>query len=501
MSSVLRRLAFVLVVAGVAAGPAAAADVDVNVITSGLHVSNVVPTWGAQIPKLAYDGGWYYASTLDSDDNAKYPWRGIIYKSRDGKTWTKALEMNDPSSDYVCTTCGSTQPSHGLLYQPIALFFDNQHRLHLQVGCWNGGECYPGIPSPPGSHTYIYTLRLIFSDRLADGSIDFSRYADRSLRAPAPDGAPISRYYQGLATDPTGRYIYAAFAGFGSNDSPSSPADSVGPVWFNVFDTQTETDVFTSKIGVTPGPTDAPPCGRGWIYVRVRPGLAPGEIYLSFQQVVLCESYVNSAPIDAAWLWRSTDGGRTFPERVKTAEVPYADGYTSWVDSTDSTVDSRGVVHAISYKRSNAVSTMLYQEGMHGTPVTVGQLDNHSQLVVTPAGGRLIFSNQGFAGDNYGGRRAGRARRREQRRRPELDADAVPDACVSHSELAEPAQPAERQRRAAACAQRTGLRDDARRPEPGVERLRHAALRPLLGAHPHAEPARQLADRLGHAAA
>lgn len=128
---------------------------------------------------------------------------------------------------------------------------------------------------------------------------------------------------------------------------------------------------------MTPPPTEAAPCGRGWIYFRVRPGLQPGEIFLSFEQVVLCESFVNSAPIDAAWLWRSTDGGRTFPERVKTADVPYADGYTSWVDSSDTTVDGNGVVHAISYKRSAGLSTMLYQEGMQGTPVTVGNLDNH----------------------------------------------------------------------------------------------------------------------------
>lgn len=122
-----KLLALVLVLWGVAAAPAAAAGpkVEVSVITDGLHVSNVVPTWGAQIPKLAYDGQWYYAATLDSDDDAKYPWRGIIFKSRDGKSWTKALEMNDPSSTYVCTTCGSTKPSHGALYQPIALLFHN----------------------------------------------------------------------------------------------------------------------------------------------------------------------------------------------------------------------------------------------------------------------------------------------------------------------------------------------------------------------------------------
>ena len=154
--------------------------------------------------------------------------------------------------------------------------------------------------------------------------------------------------------------------------------------------------MFTSKIATPPGPAEQPPCGRAWIYFRVRPGLQPGEVYLSFEQVVLCESYVNSAPLDAAWLWRSTDGGRTFPERVKTAEVPYADGYTSWVDASDSTVDSGGVVHAISYKKSNGLSTMLYQEGMHGTPVDIGELDNHSQLLVAPDRERFVFSSQNF---------------------------------------------------------------------------------------------------------
>ena len=211
------------VAAAIAAGPGAAADsrVEVSVITDSLHVSNVVPTWGAQIPKIAYDGQWFYAVSMDSDDDAKYPWRGLVYKSRDGVHWTVAVEMRDPSSTYVCTTCGSTQPSHGLIYQPPALLFDNQRRLHLQAGCWNGGECYPGVPSAPGDHTAIYTLRLVFSDRLPDGSIDFTRFADRSLRETTPGRAADLALLPGPLTRPDRRYVYAAFAGFGPSDSSS----------------------------------------------------------------------------------------------------------------------------------------------------------------------------------------------------------------------------------------------------------------------------------------
>jgi hypothetical protein len=96
----LRKLLVFLLTAAAAAfaaGPAGAADsrIQVSVITGQLHVSNVVPTWGAQIPKVAYDGRWFYAVWMDSDDDAKYPWRGLVFKSPDAEHRTVAVDMRD----------------------------------------------------------------------------------------------------------------------------------------------------------------------------------------------------------------------------------------------------------------------------------------------------------------------------------------------------------------------------------------------------------------------
>src|SRR5690606_15871831 len=131
---------------------------------------------------------------------------------------------------------------------------------------------------------------------LPDGSVDFTRYTDHTVRTPNAE-----RYYQGMAVDPTGRYIYTAYAVNGWD------------LYVNQFDTVTGTDVHTTRIGT-------PPAGHAWLYPRVQPGTRPGEVYLSFSQYVL--GTPNSAYLDGVTLWHSTDFGRTFGEQEYLATKP-----------------------------------------------------------------------------------------------------------------------------------------------------------------------------------
>lgn len=351
----VRRPVVVLIALAAIAAPIAAAvtsdKVESTVIAGDLAVANVVPTWGSQIPKIVYDGRWYYAATLDGE-GSQYPWKARIWKSRNGSGWTQAYELT------------------GNVYQPPGLLVDSAKRLHLQVGCYTGAECYPGVSPAPGPELgAVYTVRLVFATHLPDGSIDFSRFADHTLRSGITE-----RYYQGLAVDPTRRFIYSAYAVNGWD------------LWFNAFDSETGEDVHSTLIG-------SPPAGRAWLYFRVQPGTEPGEVYVSFVQYVL--GTPNSAYLDAVLLWRSTDGGRTFPEKTTLASEPNADGNQNWVDATDITVDSQDVVHAIFFKRSGGVSNLFYQRGMNGSPIAIGPLDNHAQIAIGKSGERFVFSNQG----------------------------------------------------------------------------------------------------------
>lgn len=352
----LRLLAGVCVVGAVAAAGAAPAaadsnDLRVSVVSDSLKVANVVPMWGAQIPKVVYDGHWFYSATLDGN-GTEYPWQGHIWKSSDGQSWTEAVHL----------------PGH--IYQPIGLLVDGQGRLHVDVPCYAGAECYPGVaPAPGADMSLVYLVRLAFGQHNADGSVDFSQFADQSVRTPGAE-----RYYRGLAVDPTGRYIYSAYAVAGWD------------LYFNVFDTVTGTDVHTSKIG-------SPPAGHAWLYPRVQPGTRPGEVFISFSQYVL--GTPNSAYLDGALLFHSTDSGRSFPDQEYLATEPNTDGNLRFVDPSDITVDSSGQVHAVFYKRVDGVGTLYYQRGMNGTKVAVGAMDNHSQIVVEPDGSLTVFSSDG----------------------------------------------------------------------------------------------------------
>jgi hypothetical protein len=346
-------LALLCMLGFAASGAAASApilvqpDLRADVVADDLGVANVVPTWGSQIPKVVYDGHWYYAATLDGA-GSQYPWKARVWKSRNGQDWAQAAEL----------------PGH--VYQPPGLAVDARGDLFLQVGCYTGASCYPGVSPAPGADLgAVYTVRLLFRDHNADGSVDFGRFDDLSIRQ-----GTTERYYMGMAVDPTGRYVYTAYAVNGWN------------AWFNVLDTQTEQDTLTRKVG-------SPPAGRAWLYFRVQPGLEPGEVYLAFEQYVL--GTPNSAYLDAALVLKSTDGGHSFEQHVL-ASSPNTDGNQNWVDSSDVTVDANDQVHAIFYVRKDGVPTLYYQQGLEGTPVAVGPYDNHSQLLVRPNGDRLVFS-------------------------------------------------------------------------------------------------------------
>ena len=331
-------------------GPAANDHSRTSVSTvAELGVANVFPTWGAQIPKVIYDGHWYYATTLDGS-GTEYPWHARIWKSRNGKHWTEVWELV------------------GHVYQPPGLVLDAANDVFLEVGCYTGAECYPGVaPAPGADMAKVYTVRLLLQDRNPDGSIDFTQFTDYSLRS-----GTTERYYMGMAVDANRRYVYTAYA--------------VGDwgVWFNVFDTATGTDVSTKQIGT-------PPAGHAWLYFRIQPGSAPGEIFLSFEQYQL--GTPNSAYLDAALLLRSTDGGLSFPESHVLASSPNTDGDLNYVDTSDLTLDSEGVLNVTFFRRVDGVDTLYYQHGVDGDPVAVGPLNNHSQLVVDADGTVTVFGS------------------------------------------------------------------------------------------------------------
>lgn len=322
--------------------------VKVDTIADDLGVGNVVPTWGAQIPKLVFDGEWYYVTTLDGDGFA-HPWEARIWKSPDGETWEEAVSM--PAT----------------VYQPPALVLDERNRLHLHLPCYTGDECYPGVEEAEGDPlSVVYTVRLAFDDRLEDGSIDFTSFEDYSIRE-----GESERYYQGVAVDPTGRYVYAAYAVAGWD------------LRFQVHDTLTGEDT-THEIA-------SPPPGYAYLYPRIAPG-PDGEVHLSFMRYVL--GTPTSAHIDQALLWKSTDGGATFPERRVLASQPDPDGSDNWVDAADVTVGPDGEPHTVFHVTEDGESTLRYQRGLDGEPVDVGPLGNHSQIVADDDGVR-VFSSAG----------------------------------------------------------------------------------------------------------
>ena len=113
-----------------------------TVIAGDLAMANVVPTWRAD-PQARLRRPLVLRSDARRPGGTQYPWKARIWKSRNGSQWTQAAEL----------------PSH--VYQPPGLVVDSANRLHLQVGCYTGAECYPGVDPAPGPELgAVYTVRL-----------------------------------------------------------------------------------------------------------------------------------------------------------------------------------------------------------------------------------------------------------------------------------------------------------------------------------------------------
>lgn len=335
--------------------PAAASSTTVSTISSTIGTTNVTPMHSPQLPKIIRDSnGWYYTTTLDGSGTS-YPWIARIWKSPDGVNWTLAVSLGQ------------------WVYQPPSLLLDSGNRLWLTVPCYTGGQCYPGVASASGaSMERVYLVRLQFSTRLGDGSFDLGSWSDQSVRS-----AGAERYYGGMAIDNDRRYIYHAY----------SKAD-----WsLNVskFDTWTNTE--TTSLVANPGVNEA------YLYPRVRPGTTSGEVWLLFNQTVLNTG--SSATIHGVQLWRSTDGGASFPsgQRYMVASCPSPDGVSNWCDAADLVVDSSNRPHVLFYKMISGVSHLYYWRGnagsvtLPGSPHDLGTYENHAQLAVAASGERFVL--------------------------------------------------------------------------------------------------------------
>ena len=342
-------------VAAVAAGPAAAGTIDHHPVSTTIGTTNVTPMWGPQIPKIVYDApsGWYYAATLDGS-GTQYPWNARIWKSSDGVSWTLVKTLN------------------AWVYQPPGLILDSGNRLWLDVPCYTGGECYPGVaPAAGAPEQAVYLVRLQFTAKLADGSFDFSTWSDHSNRA-----AGSERYYRGNTIDVNRRYIWSAYskADWGLN--------------FSSYDTWTNTE--TSHLVGSPGANEA------YLYPRVRRGTAAGEVWLLFNQTL--RNTGSSATIYGVQLWRSTDGGASFPERYMVAYCPNPDGTSNWCDAADLAVDASDRPHVLFYKKVAGVSHLYYWKGasgsvtLPGSPLDLGPYDNHSQLLLGGGDADIVFA-------------------------------------------------------------------------------------------------------------
>jgi hypothetical protein len=350
-------LAAALFVALALAAPSQASTISRSPVSTTIGTTNVTPMWGPMIPKVVYDGpsGWFYTSTLDGT-GTQYPWIARIWKSHDQVTWTLAATLNN------------------WVYQPPGLILDSGNRLWLDVPCYTGGQCYPGVAPASGSaQQYVYLVRLQFATRLGDGSFDFSLWNDQSVRTTTAE-----RYYRGLTIDASRRYIYSTYSKTGWG------------LYFSSFDTWTNTEV-TNLIG-SPGSNEA------YLYPRIRRGTASGEVWLLFNQTLTGTG--SSATIYGVQLWRSTDGGVTFPQnqRFMVAYCPNPDGVNNWCDAADLAVDGSDAPHVLFYKKIAGVSHLYYWKGspgsvtLTGSPVDLGAYDNHSQLQLGASDERFVFA-------------------------------------------------------------------------------------------------------------
>ena len=230
--------------AAILAPLALASSISSSPVSTTIGMTNVTPMWGPQIPKVVYDGQWYYTTTMDGS-GTQHPWNAKIWKSSDGVSWTLVKTLN------------------AWVYQPPGLILDSGNRLWLNVPCYTGGECYPGVaPKAGGALASVYLVRLQFSAKLADGSFNFSTWTDRSDRS-----ASSERYYRGISIDTQSRrFIYEVYSKAG------------WPLYLSRYDTWDNTEN-THLVG-TPGVNEA------YLYARVRPGTAAGEVWLLFNQTV-----------------------------------------------------------------------------------------------------------------------------------------------------------------------------------------------------------------------
>ena len=355
-----KSVLFVVAVAAsfiVPALPAAASTTSVASVSTTIGMTNVTPMWGPQLPKIVHDApsGWYYAATMDGS-GTQHPWNARIWKSSNGTSWSLVKTLN----------------AH--VYQPPALTLDSGNRLWLSVPCYTGGECYPGVSSASGAvGERVYLVRLQFSAKLGDGSFNFSSWSDQSVRT-----AGAERYYGGIAIDADRRFMYHAYskAGWG--------------LYVSKFDTWNNSE--STALAGSPGASEA------YLYPRVRPGTSSGEVWLLFNQTTLDTG--NSATIHGVQLWRSTDGGATFPanQRFMVASCPNPDGVNNWCDAADLVIDSSDAPHVLFYKRTTGADHLYYWKGtagsvtLPGSPVDLGSYENHSQIVLGASGERFVFA-------------------------------------------------------------------------------------------------------------
>ncbi len=341
--------------------PASAASTwTASAVTTTVGTTNVSPMWGPQTPKVVHDGSWYYAVTVDGS-GTQHPWTAKIWKSANGTSWSLA------------TPCG------GWVSPPPGLVLDSGNRLWLYLPCYTGGECYPGVSTLSGSALqYVYLQRLQFSTKLGDGSFDFSTYADHSVRTTTAE-----RYYGGLAIDLDRRYIHQAYSKNGWG------------LFLSSFDTWTNTE--TTRQVATPGTSPQ----EAYLYPRIRPGTAPGELWMLFNQ-----SYTGGASTEifGVQLWRSTDGGATW-SGFMVASCP-SPGDANFCDNSDLVIDANDAPHVLFYKKISGVSHLYYWKGtagsvtLPGSPVDLGAYDNHAQLAGVGTGEKFVFAHAGPTTDN-----------------------------------------------------------------------------------------------------
>jgi hypothetical protein len=121
-------------------------------------------------------------------------------------------------------------------------------------------------------------------------------------------------------------------------------------------------------------------------------------VWLLFNQTLLGTG--SSATIYGVQLWRSTDGGVTFPQnqRFMVAYCPNPDGVNNWCDASDLAIDGNDAPHVLFYKKIGGVSHLYYWQGspgsvtLTGSPVDLGAYDNHSQLQLGASDERFVFA-------------------------------------------------------------------------------------------------------------